>query len=90
MNEETNIEQLSDNDTIEVLPNEYMTIREYAESVGQSYENVRKKVAKIKDSEEYKDNIKQYYLKAAFRAVCTVARFSGLKPGPGRIRVLNK
>ena len=57
MNEETNIEQLSDNDTIAAITSEYMNIREYAESVGQTYENVRRKVAKIKNTEEFKDNI---------------------------------
>ncbi len=56
MTEEENISQLPDEEG-ESLTNSSMTIKDYADSIGQTYESVRKKVAKLKNDPEYKSHI---------------------------------
>lgn len=56
MSEEEKIEQLPD-DNVGSIADTSMTIKDYATSIGQTYESVRKKVAKLRTDPEFKDHI---------------------------------
>ena len=56
MSDKEIIEQIQDEQGT-ALPNDLMTIKEYAESIGQTYENIRKKVARLKQDPDFKDHI---------------------------------
>lgn len=57
-NENQTVEQVIDEEP-KALTETLMTFREYSQSVGMSYENVRKTVKKIENSPEYKEHIHQ-------------------------------